>query len=34
MSASAVHELAAAVERAVAAVGGDGVPARVRARAD
>ncbi|HEY8857940.1 MAG TPA: arginine--tRNA ligase [Gaiellales bacterium] len=34
MSASAVHELAAAVERAVAAVGGDGVPARLERPAD
>ena len=34
MSASAVHELEAAVERAVAAVGGDGVPVRLERPAD
>jgi arginyl-tRNA synthetase len=34
MSTSAVHELEAAVERAVAAVGGDGVPVRLDRPAD
>ncbi len=34
MSASAVDELAAAVARAVAAVGGDGVPVRLERPAD
>ena len=34
MSASVLHELAAAVERAVTAVGGDGVPARLERPAD